>query len=95
MLPICVIREFDRLNDGVSGVLAGQMAWLAVPFSALVSWMYLSLDQVGESTENPFEGGANDVPISQISRLVEVELREMLGETGLPPLLHPQNDIIL
>jgi len=95
LLPLCVIREFDRLNDSVSGVLAGQMAWLAVPFSALVSWMYASLDQVGESTENPFEGGANDVPISQISRLVEIELREMLGETGLPPLLRPQNDIIL
>ena len=95
LLPLCVIREVDRLNDGVSGFLAGQMAWLAVPFSALVSWMYLSLDQVGESTENPFEGGANDVPISQISRLVEIELREMLGETGLPPLLRPQNDIVL
>lgn len=95
LLPLCVIREFDRLNDVVSGVLAGQMGWLAVPFSALVSWMYLSLDQVGESTSNPFEGGANDVPISQISRLVEIELREMLGETDLPPLLRPQHDIVL
>jgi putative membrane protein len=95
LLPFCIVREFDRLNDGVSGLLAGQMAWLAIPFSALVSWMYVSLDQVGESTENPFEGGANDVPISQISRLVEIELREMLGETDLPPLLRPKNHIIL
>ena len=95
LLPFCVIREFDRLNDGVSGLLAGQMAWLAIPFTALVSWMYVSLDQVGESTENPFEGGANDVPISQISRLVEIELREALGEVDLPPLLRPQNQIIL
>jgi putative membrane protein len=95
LLPFCVINEFDRLNDGVSGPLAGQMAWLAIPFSALVSWMYVSLDQVGESTENPFEGAANDVPISQISRLVEIELREMLGETDLPPLLRARNEIIL
>jgi putative membrane protein len=95
LLPFCIIREFDRLNDGVSGLLAGQMVWLTIPFSALVSWMYVSLDQVGESTENPFEGGANDVPISQISRLVEIELRQMLGETDLPPLLRPKNYIIL
>jgi ion channel-forming bestrophin family protein len=95
LLPLCVIREFDRLNADVAGLLAGQMAWLAIPFSALVSWMYVSLDQVGESTSNPFEGGANDVPISQISRLIEVELREMLGETDLPPLLAPKGDIIL
>ena len=52
-------------------------------------------DQVGESTENPFEGAANDVPISQISRLVEIELGEMLGETDLPPLLQGRNEIIL
>lgn len=93
LLPFCLVGEFARLN--VSGPLAGQMAWLTIPFSALVSWMYVALDQVGESTENPFEGGANDVPISQISRLVEVELREMMSETDLPPLLRAQNDIIL
>jgi ion channel-forming bestrophin family protein len=95
LLPFCVINEFDRLNAGVSGLLAGQMAWLAIPFSALVSWMYVSLDQVGESTENPFEGAANDVPISQISRLVEIELGEMLGETDLPPALPVRHDIVL
>jgi putative membrane protein len=95
LLPFCLVREFDRLNESVTGLLDGQMAWLAVPFSVLVSWMYVSLDLVGESTESPFEGGANDVPISQISRLVEIELREMLGEGDLPVPLHPQNDIIL
>ena len=95
LLPFCLIREFDRLNESVTGVLAGHMAWLVVPFSALVSWMYVSLDLVGESTESPFEGGANDVPISLISRQVEIELREMLGESDLPPPLRPKNDISL
>jgi len=94
LLPFCVVREFDRLNEGLTGLLAGQMAWLAVPFSVLVSWMYVSLDQVGESTENPFEGGANDVPIAQISRLLEIELRQMLGETDLPAVLEPSNNFI-
>ena len=95
LLPFCLVREFDRLNEIVTGPLAGHMAWLALPFSALVSWMYVSLDLVGESTENPFEGGANDVPISQLSRQVEIELREMLRESDLPPPLLPKNDIIL
>jgi len=95
LLPFCTVREFDKLNDSVAGFLVGQMAWLAIPFSALVSWIYVSLDQVGESTENPFEGGASDVPITYISHLVEVELREMLGESHLLPLPQPQNDILL
>lgn len=44
------------------------MVWLIIPFSVIISWMYASFGQVGESTENPFEGNANDVPISQISK---------------------------
>jgi putative membrane protein len=71
------------------------MVWLVVPFSVVVSWMYTTLEQVGASTENPFEGGANDVPIAQINRMVEIELRELLGDTDLPPLLRPRNNIIL
>jgi len=57
--------------------------------------MYVSLDQVGESSENPFEGGANDVPIAQICRWVEIELKETLQETDLPRLLSPRNQVIL
>jgi ion channel-forming bestrophin family protein len=95
LLPFALIGEFDKLNDIVSGALKGNMVWLVIPFSVLISWVYTSLEQVGESTENPFEGSANDVPISQMSRIVEIDIREMLGETNLPPVLQPQNDIVL
>jgi putative membrane protein len=88
LLPLGVVKEFDRLNDVVSGVLAGNMAWLAVPFSVLIAWMYVSLDQVGESTENPFEGGANDVPITHICHGIECDLRQLLGDP--PPTATPQ-----
>jgi putative membrane protein len=94
-LPLCLVREFDRLNDLATGFLAGHLAWLTVPFSTLIAWLYFSLDQVGESTENPFEGNANDVPITQLCRTVEIELRGLLGESDLPPSLSPQNQIIL
>jgi putative membrane protein len=73
----------------------GNMIWLVIPFSVLISWLYTSLEKVGESTESPFEGSANDVPISQICRTAEIDLREMLGETHLPPSLQPKNNIVL
>lgn len=78
--PFGLLQEFNKLNDGVTGFMHGNMIWLVVPFSVMVSWMYTSLEQVGSSTENPFEGGANDVPISMLCRTIERELREMLGE---------------
>ncbi len=95
LLPFGLLAEFDNLNDGVTGFLEGNMVWLVIPFGVLISWVFTSLEQVGESTENPFEGSANDVPISQMSRAVEIDIREMLGETDLPPVLNPQNNIIL
>lgn len=75
------------------GILGSYAIWLTVPFSALVGWMYIALDQVGESTSNPFEGNPNDVPISQICRGLEIELRTALGETNLPSPLPAINGI--
>lgn len=95
LLPFGMLREFDKLNEQLTGPLQGCMVWLVVPCSVLVSWVFMSLEQVGESTENPFEGSANDVPISQMSRTIEIDLREMLGETELPAPLQPVNKIVL
>jgi putative membrane protein len=95
ILPYGMLKEFDQLNEVVKGPMQGYMVWLVVPFSTIISWIYTSLEQVGESTENPFEGSANDVPISQMSRGLEIELRELLGERDLPPELQPENNIIM
>ncbi len=95
MLPFGMLSDFDKLNQHVTGFLQGNMVWLVIPFSVLISWVYTSVEQVGESTENPFEGSANDVPISQMSRTIEIDMREMLGETELPPALQAKNNIVL
>ncbi|MDF2186809.1 bestrophin family ion channel [Paraflavitalea sp. CAU 1676] len=95
LLPFALLGEFNELNEQVTGVLRGSMVWFVIPFSMLVSWVYTSLEQVGESTENPFEANPNAVPISQMSRAVEIDIREMLGETDLPPALQARNNIVL
>ena len=85
LFPFGLLHEFDKLNDGMTGFMQGNMIWLVVPCSVAVSWMYTSLEQVGESTENPFEGGANDVPISTLCSIIERDLKEMLGEQTANP----------
>jgi len=95
LLPFGLLREFDGLNGSVEGAMKGNMVWLVIPFSVLISWVYTSLGRVGESTENPFEGSANDIPISHMCRTAEEDLRELLGETDVPPPLQPRNNIVL
>ena len=38
------------------------------------------MQRIGIVGENPFEGSANDVPISTIARGIEIDLRELNGE---------------
>lgn len=95
LLPLGTIDLLVPYDDVVGGLMAGQMAWLAIPLSVLVSWMYAALDQVGESSANPFEGGANDIPISQICASIEVDLRQLLGENELPELPASATPIVL
>ncbi|NLU91863.1 bestrophin family protein [Chitinophaga sp. Ak27] len=95
LLPFAMLKEFNELNNVASGMFKGQMVWLVIPFSVLISWVYTSLEQVGESTENPFEGNANDIPISQMSRSLERDIFEMLGKPDLPPAFDFRNNIVL
>jgi len=95
ILPYGMLKELDHINATVEGFMQGNMVWLVIPFSVIISWMYTSLGQVGESTENPFEGSANDVPISQVCEIIEIELRELLGESNIPLPRKPMHDIIL
>jgi len=79
---------FPATRDlGKTAGLEQWTAWLNVPFSVLVGWIFVTLEKVGENSSNPFEGGPNDVPISALSRRMEIEMRLMLGEdTALKPI---------
>jgi len=83
LLPFGVIPEFASKGDALSAafpLIGSYFVWAAIPFAAIVSWVFHTMQRVGIVGENPFEGTTNDVPISTISRSIEIDLREMLGE---------------
>ena len=72
-----------------------EMGWFT-PFVVLVvSYAFFGLDIVGDEIEQPFGTDSNDLPLSAISRMIEVNLRQRLGETELPPLLRPVNEQLI
>lgn len=93
LVPYGLLNDFEKLGNGT--VLEGLTIWLNIPFSLLLTWAFRSLDLVGESSVNPFEGSANDVPISNISRTIEIDLREMLNEKDLPQAVVAVNNILM
>lgn len=91
-VPFAMLRELDKLGDAT--FLEGYTIWFNIPFSAMVTWAFHTLDTVGESSVNPFEGSANDVPITQISRMIEIDMKDMLNDKLPDPIL-PKNNIVL
>lgn len=75
--------------------LGTNMVWLTIPFSTLICWVFHTMEKIGTSTENPFEGGPNDVPITALSRTIEIDLREMLEEVELPSPVQTQHHILM
>ncbi len=59
--------------------------------SALITWVYLTLEGVGDASEDPFERSMNDVPLNSLCRTIEIDLRELLGEEDLPAKELPAN----
>jgi len=86
MLPFGMLQVFNGMSD--------YMIWFTIPFSALVAWVFTTMEKIGESTENPFEGNANDVPITALSRTIEIDLRDMLDEDNLPEPVQPAGSIL-
>ncbi len=87
LLPFGMVREFDSMGHS--------FMWLTVPFCVLISWVFITMEIVGDNSEDPFEGFINDVPMTALCRTIEIDLREMLGETDLPPGIKPEHDILL
>lgn len=82
LVPFGMLHEFDALGR--------YYVWLTVPFSLIISWVFHTMEMIGDYSENPFEGLWNDVPINAISRGIEIDLRDMLDEENLPKPLLPK-----
>jgi len=80
---------------GITHYIGQHFVWLSIPFSALISWVFYCIELIGEATENPFEGGANDVPITNMSRGIEIDIRQLIDDTDIPAPYEWRNSIIM
>ena len=74
--------------------MGASMGWFTPLGSALVGFIFLALDKIGRDLEDPFDNAINDIPLTSITRTIEINLRQMLGETQLPAPTVPVNDIL-
>lgn len=83
LLPLAIIPQFAEIGAQiilVNATIGLNFVWLAIPFYVAVAWVFHTMEKIGRTGENPFEGSANDVPISTIARAIEIDLRQNLKE---------------
>ncbi len=84
LLPLALIPQFAEIGSEIITMnpLIGKLfVWFSIPFYVTVAWIFYTMERIGRTGENPFEGTANDVPISTIARGIEIDLRQNLGES--------------
>jgi len=87
LLPFSMIPELMKIG--------GLGIWISIPITAIIGWIYVMMEMVGDYTENPFQGMANDIPMLSLCRVIEIDLKQMLKETELPPSIQSKNGILM
>jgi putative membrane protein len=82
LLPLGIVGTVD--ND-----------WITIPLTLLVCLSFLLISEVGRVLEDPFTHFWPALPLTAISKTIEVNLRQRLGETDLPAIPKPNERGIL
>ena len=86
-------------------LLAALIAFAAIEPSRSVDWFefavvlvvilsFIVVKQLGDELNDPFEGRANDTPMTALCRTIEIDLRQRLGERDVPPPLAPRDGVL-
>lgn len=94
LLPFGLLDVFEKHLLEYDDEIVGWMIFLQIPFSVLISWIFITMETVGDNSEDPFEGRINDVPMTALCRTIEIDLRDMLDEDNLPDAIKPKDNIL-
>lgn len=71
------------------------MLWATPLGSTIIGLLFLTLEVSGRQLENPFERTVHDVPMTAITRTIEIDLRQALNITeNLPRPLKPIHGVL-
>jgi putative membrane protein len=74
--------------------LVTNMGWYTPLGSTLVGFIFLALDKIGRDLDDPFENTIYDVPMTSLTTTIEINLRQLLGETVLPESEKPVRGVL-
>ena len=69
--------------------LVGTLEYLTPVAVIIIAYTFFGLDALGDELEDPFGLEENDLPLSALARVIEIDLLEGLGVRPLPEAAEP------
>lgn len=63
-----------------------ELGWITPFGSTLVGFLFVSLDRLGADLESPFADTVHALPMQAITRTIEIDLLQSIGEPAPPPV---------
>ncbi len=88
---IAVLIPFSLKEAGAGG----KIDWLDMVVVPPLMLAFLITERLGAELKNPFEGLPNDTPMTALCRSIEIDLRQQLGESDVPPPAEPVGGVLM
>lgn len=95
-------RSYSRIVDGMMFVfvillpfgLTDMPAPALIATAIILSFAFLLVDRLAIFLQDPFSNRPSDTPVLALSRNIEINLRQMIGETELPEKIEPVRGVL-
>jgi putative membrane protein len=75
--------------------LVESLGWITVPVAFATAVVFWLIEAMSGVMQDPFENAVNDTPMLALSRTIEINLRQQLGETQLPEKIQPVDGVLM
>ena len=66
-----------------------------IPITLFVVFIFSMLELVARFLQDPFENRPNDIPMTAVSRTIEINLLQLIGEYDVPEKIEAENGILM
>ncbi len=87
LLPFALITELNKQGE--------DFIWLVIPFSAIINWIFYFSERNSEYSENPFQGLSYDVPMTNITRAIEIDMLQAIGVEDVPEPVTAKKGVLM
>jgi putative membrane protein len=75
----------------VTMAIGSAIGMWAILFGTITGYIFFTIQSLGQTLVNPFERSPSALPLDQMSRTIEINLLQMLGEKKTPKPIESVN----